>query len=59
MSASPASVTAARAPQPGAPLRARLSRLALRLREGFTGARQAVDRMNQLIDEARLDQPDA
>jgi hypothetical protein len=59
MSASPDSVTAALAPRPGAPLRVRLRRLALRLREGFAGARQAVDRMNRLIDEARLDHPDA
>jgi hypothetical protein len=53
MSASPDAVTTA--PRLAG---ARLRRLALRLREGFTGARQAVDRMNRLMDEARLDQPD-
>jgi hypothetical protein len=60
MSAAPDTLATARAPGPRARALAgtRLRRLALRLRGGFTGARQAVQRMNRLIDAARLDHPD-
>ena len=60
MSAAPDTVATARAPTPRARPRAgtRLRRLALRLRGGFTGAHQAIQRMNRLIDAARLDPSD-
>jgi hypothetical protein len=56
MSAAPDTVTTALAParSPRASLRA----LGVALREAFAGMRQAIDRMNRLIDEARLDRGD-
>jgi hypothetical protein len=51
------SVTTPLAPAP-AVARAWLGALLAALREGFAGARQALDRMNKLIYEAHLDYPD-
>jgi hypothetical protein len=38
--------------------RLRLLALAASLRASFVEARQAIDRMSRLIEEARLDRPD-
>jgi len=55
ISASP-DATAAIAPEPST--RLRLRALAAALRASFVDARQAIDRMSRLIEEARLDHPD-
>ena len=60
MAASPESVTTAPAPRRAAPAFARVSLRAFLtlMRERLPGAREAVGRMNKLIDAAHLDYPD-
>jgi hypothetical protein len=61
MAASPDSATTALTPFRSAPpiVRAWLGALLAAGRDGIIGARQAIDRMNRLIDEAHLDHPDS
>lgn len=60
MAASPDTATTAIAPFRSTPpiVRAWLRNLLTAARDSFISARQAVDRMNRLIDEAHLDHPD-